>query len=55
MNSKHVYPEHPQDEQDSDDRPQNVNDPVGDGFRLPKVEHAAMVTEQGGVSELLHP
>src|SRR5580700_2623543 len=40
---QNVQPKHPPDKEYRDNRPCDVNDPVASCFRLPEVEHAAMV------------
>ncbi len=42
--SQYVHPKHPPDKEECDDSPRNVNYPVAKCLRLPKIEHAAMVT-----------
>jgi hypothetical protein len=44
VRSQYVHPEHPPDKEYRDDGPRDVNYPVARGFRLPKIEHGAMVT-----------
>jgi hypothetical protein len=41
--SQYVHPKHPPDKQNRDDAARDVNDPIASGFRLPKIEHAAIV------------
>jgi hypothetical protein len=45
---QHVHAQHPPDQEYGNDRSNDVNDPVANGFRSPKVEHLAMVA--GGTS-----
>jgi len=44
VHSQHVHPKHPPDKEYGDDGPRDMNDPVANGFRLAKIEHAAMVS-----------
>ena len=43
VQSQYVHPKHPPDQEYCDHGPRDVNDPVANCFRLPKVEHWAMV------------
>ena len=41
--SQYIHSKHPPDEEYRDDGTRDVNDPVTSCFRLPKIEHAAIV------------
>jgi len=41
---QYVHPQHPPDKEYRNNGPEDVNDPVANGFRFPKIKHSAMVT-----------
>jgi hypothetical protein len=51
--SQDVHPKHPPDKEYCDDGPRDVNYPVASRFRVPKIEHAAMVA--GPTQVALYP
>src|ERR1700724_616078 len=52
--SQYVHSKHPPDKEYRNDGPRDVNDPVADCLRLPKVEHAAMLAAPTGAVLLYH-
>ncbi len=48
MRSHYVHPKHPPDKEYRDDGSRDMNYPVTDCFRFPKIEHAAMVAAPNG-------
>jgi hypothetical protein len=53
VRSQHVHPKHPPDKEYRDDGARDVNYPVARGFRLTKIEHAAMVAGLARVAKYL--
>jgi hypothetical protein len=48
VRSQYVHPKHPPDKEYRDDGSRDMNYPVTDCFRFPKIEHAAMVAAPNG-------
>ena len=53
--SQYVYSKHPPDKEYRDDGPRDVNYPVANCFRFPKIEHAAMVAGPVWVGHIFNP